>query len=137
MAMLKTITSSNLRAQIKQVLNEVGYGQNQYIVEKLGEPTAAIISMADFRLLQEVRQAQSAATLAESRIAYNPYPLRGIGRLDIDPSVPALTAEEWEAEQGITQLIEQARRVNGAIESGQMGTIGHDELKRMLLEKRA
>ena len=137
MTMLKTITSSDLRAQIKQVLNEVGYGQNQYIVEKFGEPTAAIISMADFRLLQEVRQAQSASALAESRVAYNPYPLRGISHPDIDPSVPALAAEEWDAKQGVTQLIEQARRVNGSIEAGQMGTIGHDELKRMLLEKRA
>ncbi len=136
MTMLKTITSTDLRAQIKQVLNEVGYGQNQYIVEKFGEPTAAIISMADFRLLQEVRQAQSAAALAESRVAYNPYPLRGISHPDIDPSVPALTAEEWDAKQGVTQLIEQARRVHGSIEAGQMGTIGHDELKRMLLEKR-
>lgn len=135
--MLKTITSSDLRVQIKQVLNEVGYGQDQYIVEKFGEPTAAIISMADFRLLQEVRQAQSAAGVAESRAAYNPYPLRGIGRLDIAPSVPGLTAEEWEAARRVVQLIEQARQVNGAIEAGQMGTIGHDQLKQLLLEKQA
>lgn len=99
--MLKTITSSDLRAQVKQVLNEVGYGQDQYIVEKFGEPTAAIISMADFRLLQEVRQAQSATPLAESRAAYNPYPLRGVGRLDIDPSASALTPDEWDAERGV------------------------------------
>ncbi len=63
--MLKTITSTDLRVQIKKVLNEVGYGQNQYIVEKFGEPTAAIISMADFRLLQATRQAQTAASLRD------------------------------------------------------------------------
>lgn len=122
--MLKTITSSDLRVQVKHVLNEVGYGQNQYIVEKFGEPTAAIISMADFRLLQKMRQAQSAAALAdvvttvrqrgsdmdmkeltmlmeEARADYYHYPLRGVGQMDIDPSAPALTADEWDAEQGV------------------------------------
>lgn len=63
--MLRTISSSELRAQIKRVLNEVGYGQAQYIVEKFGEPTVAIISMEDFRLLQSLRQQQATATLRE------------------------------------------------------------------------
>ena len=63
--MLKTISSSDLRAQIKRVLNEVGYGQVLYIVEKFGEPTAAIISMEDFRLLQAARQQQATASLRE------------------------------------------------------------------------
>ena len=63
--MLKTISSSDLRAQIKRVLNEVGYGQVLYVVEKFGEPTAAIISMEDFRLLQAARQQQAAASLRE------------------------------------------------------------------------
>jgi hypothetical protein len=39
--MLKTISTTELRAEIKRVLNEVGYGQSQYLVEKFGEPTAA------------------------------------------------------------------------------------------------
>ena len=63
--MLKTISSSDLRAQIKGVLNEVGYGQVLYIVEKFGEPIAAIISMEDFRLLQAARQQQATASLRE------------------------------------------------------------------------
>jgi prevent-host-death family protein len=63
--MVRTITSSDLRTQIKRVLNEVSYGQNQYIVEKFGEPTAAIISMEDFRLLQAARQRQATASLRE------------------------------------------------------------------------
>ena len=61
--MLKTISSSDLRAQIRRVLNEVGYGRTQYIVEKFGEPTAAIVSMEDFRLLQVARQQRTAASL--------------------------------------------------------------------------
>ncbi|NIO71359.1 MAG: type II toxin-antitoxin system prevent-host-death family antitoxin [Anaerolineae bacterium] len=63
--MLKTISSSDLRAQIKRVLNEVGYGQVLYVVEKFGEPTAAIISMEDFRLLQAAREQQATASLQE------------------------------------------------------------------------
>jgi prevent-host-death family protein len=63
--MLKTISSSDLRTQIKRVLNEVGYGQVLYVVEKFGEPTAAIISMEDFRLLQAARQQQATASLRE------------------------------------------------------------------------
>ena len=63
--MLRTISSSDLRVQIKRVLNEVGYGKTQYIVEKFGEPTAAIISIEDFRLLQATREQRAAASLQE------------------------------------------------------------------------
>ena len=63
--MQKTISSSELRTHIKRVLNEVGYGATQYVVEKFGEPTAAIISMEDFRLLQSAKQQESLASLQE------------------------------------------------------------------------
>lgn len=63
--MLKTISSSELRAQLKRVLNEVGYGRAQYIVEKFGEPTAAIVSVEDFRLLQSARRQQATSSLRE------------------------------------------------------------------------
>ncbi len=63
--MLRTISSSELRTQIKRVLNEVGYGQTQYIVEKFGEPTAAIVSLEDFRLIQAARKQQTTASLRE------------------------------------------------------------------------
>jgi prevent-host-death family protein len=61
----RSISSSDLRAQIKRVLNEVEYGQAQYIVEKFGEPTAAIVSLEDFRLLQSLRQQQATSLLQE------------------------------------------------------------------------
>ena len=64
--MLKTISTTKLRAEIKRVLNEVGYGQSQYLVEKFGEPTAAIINLEDFRLLQAVKQRQAARSLRET-----------------------------------------------------------------------
>lgn len=109
--MLKTITYADLQAQVRQVLKEVGDGQDQYIVEQSGEPTAAIISMADFRLLQAARQ------VANMRKVPRPYPEN--------------------EDDDLARLIEEARRVDGAIESGQMGTIEHEELKQLLLEKEA
>ena len=64
--MVRTITSSDLRTQIKRVLNEVSYGQNQYIVEKFGEPTAAIISVEDYHLLQETKRQQATDSLRDT-----------------------------------------------------------------------
>ena len=55
-AMQRTISATNLRTRIKRVINEVGYGQNQYVVEKFGEPAAAIINIDDYALLQAIRQ---------------------------------------------------------------------------------
>ena len=62
---LKSISSSDLRSQIKRVLNEVRYGQAQYVVEKFGEPTAVIVSLEDFDLLQSLRQRQATSSLRE------------------------------------------------------------------------
>ncbi len=61
--MLKRISSSDLRSQIRQVLNAVSYGRDEYIVEKFGEPAAVIINMDDFQLLESARTAQAATRL--------------------------------------------------------------------------
>ncbi len=44
----------------------MGHGQAQYLVEKFGEPTAAIINLEDFRLLQAVKAEQEASSLRET-----------------------------------------------------------------------
>ncbi|HHJ06616.1 MAG TPA: type II toxin-antitoxin system Phd/YefM family antitoxin [Anaerolineae bacterium] len=64
--MLRTISSSNLRSQIKRVLNDVGYGQNAYMVKKFGEPIAAIISIEDYILLQESKKRQVKGSLQKT-----------------------------------------------------------------------
>ena len=88
--MVKTISSSDLRSQIRHVLNEVGYGDAQYVVVKFGEPAAAIISVEDFRLLQQIKAEQAAASLQQ--------------RLDeLRARYEALDVEELDA------LIEEAR----------------------------
>ena len=61
--MAKTISASELRTEIKRILNEVGYGQSQYVVERFGEPTAAIVSMEDFRVLQGAKQERAQSSL--------------------------------------------------------------------------
>jgi prevent-host-death family protein len=63
--MLKIVSTSDLRAQIRRVFDEVSYGQAEYIVEKFGEPAAAIISIEDFRLLEETRRQQAAVSLRD------------------------------------------------------------------------
>ena len=63
--MVRKISSSDLRTQVKRVLNEVRYGQAQYIVEKFGDPTAAIVSIEDFYLLQAASEQQATASLQE------------------------------------------------------------------------
>ncbi len=64
--MEKTITTSDLRAHVKRVLNEVGYGGVQYLVEKSGEPTAAIISVEDYRLLQEAKRKHAVDSMRDT-----------------------------------------------------------------------
>jgi len=93
--MLKTISSSDLRAQIKRVLNEVGYGQTQYIVEKFGEPAAAIVSMEDFRLLQAARQQQATVSFQEvvASIRSRSRQLESLGQEELDTLIEEARAE--------------------------------------------
>jgi prevent-host-death family protein len=90
--MLKTITTSDLRTHVKRVLNEVGYGGVQYLVEKFGEPTAAIISVEDFRVLQAAKRQQGADSLRATLTA-----LRARNR-DLDAGELEALIEEARAE---------------------------------------
>lgn len=49
-----------------------------------------------------------------------------------DMGVNAIQPGEW-----LLELLVEAERVNAAIESDQMGTTGHDDLKQLLLRKQA
>ena len=63
--MLKTISSSELRSQIKRVLNEVEYSSVHYVVQKFGQPAAAIVSIEDLNLLQKLREQQADTSLQQ------------------------------------------------------------------------
>ena len=64
--MLTTISVSNLRTRIRHVLNEVIYHRAEYVIEKFGEPAAAIISIEDYHLLQAAKQQQAATIIQEA-----------------------------------------------------------------------
>jgi prevent-host-death family protein len=70
--MLTTISVSNLRARIRHVLNEVIYHRAEYVVEKFGEPAAAIISIEDYRFLQAAKQQQVITTIQEATPSTEP-----------------------------------------------------------------
>jgi prevent-host-death family protein len=96
--MPKTISASDLRSQIKRILNEVGYGQVRYVVERFGEPTAAIISVDDLRTLQEVKRERAEASLWEAVDAVRER------AADLDPQelhslIEEARSEFWAAEQ--------------------------------------
>lgn len=92
--MTKTIAASELRERIRAVLNEVGYGRADYIVEKFGEPVAALISMDDYRLLQAFKDEQEVAPVP-SRIERE---LEAIRAMLIADGYRPRTREEIDAE---------------------------------------
>lgn len=97
--MLKTISTTDLRAQIKRVLNEVAYGQDQYLVEKFGEPAAAIINMEDFRLLRAVKSEREANTLRES-ISNLRARTQPLSAGELDTLIEEARAEFYQQRQG-------------------------------------
>jgi len=63
--MPKAISSSKLRGDLKNILNEVAYGKEQYVVERFGEPSVAIVSVEDLALLQEIKEKRAKTKLRE------------------------------------------------------------------------
>lgn len=63
----RTISASDLRDQLRTVINEVYYGQAEYLVVKFGQTAAVIISPADFELLQQARQQLNPADQPQSK----------------------------------------------------------------------
>ena len=55
------------------------------------------------------------------------------------PSAVVVNYEQWQAlkRQQYAALLAQAKQVSADIASGKTGTISHEDLKRMMLEKRA
>ena len=64
--MATVISVSDLRTRLRHVLNEVTYQQAEHIIEKFGEPAAAIISIEEYHLLQIAKQQQTIATDQEA-----------------------------------------------------------------------
>lgn len=54
------VSISQLKNSLSEYLNRVAFGQERIIVSSRGKPKAAVISLADLELLEELEEAQAA-----------------------------------------------------------------------------
>jgi len=52
--MLKKITTADARKKFANLVNQVAFGNDSFILTRRGEPIAAIISMKELKLLQDL-----------------------------------------------------------------------------------
>lgn len=52
--MLNKITTADARKKFATIINRVAYGKESFVLTRRGEPLAALVSMEDLRLLQEI-----------------------------------------------------------------------------------
>jgi len=65
-----TVTSiSQLKNALSEFLNRAAYGQERIIIASRGKPKAAIISIKDLRLLEELEDALAAREALEAHAA--------------------------------------------------------------------
>ncbi len=83
---MTTVTAGRLKNVIGEVLNKVQFNGERVILSRKGEPAAAIIPIADLRLLEEL----------EDRLD-----VEEIERVLADKSDEWLTVEEAERELGL------------------------------------
>jgi antitoxin Phd len=52
--MLKKITTADARKKFANIINRVAYGEESFVLTRRGETIAAIVSMKELKLLQEI-----------------------------------------------------------------------------------
>jgi len=52
--MLNKITTADARKKFATIINRVAFGDESFVLTRRGEPIAAIVSMREFTLLQEI-----------------------------------------------------------------------------------
>ena len=52
--MLKKITTADARKKFSNIINRVAFGDESFVLTRRGEPMAALISMRELKLLQEL-----------------------------------------------------------------------------------
>jgi prevent-host-death family protein len=57
---MSTVSISQLKDRLSEYLNRVAFGHERIIVASRGKPKAAVISLADLELLEELEEAQAA-----------------------------------------------------------------------------
>ena len=54
--MLNKITAADARKKFANIINRVAYGKESFVLTRRGEALAAIVSMEDLKLLQEIEE---------------------------------------------------------------------------------
>ncbi len=54
--MLNEISAADARKKFANIINRVAYGKESFVLTRRGEALAAIVSMEDLKLLQEVEE---------------------------------------------------------------------------------
>ena len=52
--MLNKITTANARKKFSNIINRVAYSDESFVLTRRGEPIAAIVSMKELKVLQEL-----------------------------------------------------------------------------------
>lgn len=52
--MLKKITTADARKKFATIINQVAFGNESFVLTRRGEPIAAIVSMKELKLLQDL-----------------------------------------------------------------------------------
>jgi antitoxin Phd len=52
--MLKKITTADARKKLANIINQVAFGNETFVLTRRGEPIVAIVSMKEFKLLQDL-----------------------------------------------------------------------------------
>lgn len=54
MFMLNKITTADARKKFSNIINRVAFGDESFVLTRRGEPIAALVSMAELKMLQEL-----------------------------------------------------------------------------------
>jgi antitoxin Phd len=54
--MLNKISAADARKKFANIINRVAYGKESFVLTRRGEALAAIVSMEDLKLLQEIEE---------------------------------------------------------------------------------
>jgi antitoxin Phd len=54
--MLNKISAADARKKFANIINRVAYGRESFVLTRRGEPLAAIVSIEDLKLLQEIEE---------------------------------------------------------------------------------
>jgi len=54
--MLNKISAADARKKFANIINRVAYGRESFVLTRRGEPLAAIVSIDDLKLLQEIEE---------------------------------------------------------------------------------